>query len=85
MSWKEPWRGKGSEVWDLVFSVEIDIQEGYKNMRIIREEGVVFLRIGIVHTVHQGEQEGFQPSGAGFGSGNKDDISVMSLEVFLEW
>ena len=68
----------------MVFSVEVDIQEGYKDMRIIREEGVVFLRIGIVHTVHQGEQEGFQPSGAGFGSGNKDDISVMSLEVFLE-
>ena len=68
----------------MVFGVEIDIQEGYKNMRIIREERVAFLRVGIVHTVHQGKQKGFQPSGAGFGSGNKDDISVMSLEVFLE-
>ena len=37
-----------------------------------------------MNPVDQGEQDGFQPSGAGFGSGDKDDISVMRLEVFLE-
>ena len=54
-------------------------------MRVVGEQRVL-LRVvrTIAHPVDQGEQDGLQPSGAGFGSGDKEDVGVVSLEVFLE-
>jgi hypothetical protein len=54
-------------------------------MRVVGEQRVVLSRVRIAHPVNQGEQDGLQPSGAGFRGGDEEDIGVMSLKVFLEW
>ncbi len=53
-------------------------------MRVVGEQRVVLSRVRIAHPVNQGEQDGLQPSGAGFGGGDEEDIGIMSLEVFLK-
>lgn len=52
-------------------------------MGIIAEKGMIFCNRRISGSVHQGKDDCFEPCGAGFGGGNKKNIRVLSLEVFL--
>lgn len=52
-------------------------------MRVSLEQRV-FLRVGAAFPIHQGEQDCLRPSDADFESCNKENLRVVSLEVFLE-
>lgn len=82
---KQPRGGERGQVRIRVLEIELGFQERHEFVWTLLQQRMVrsSVGLGVGGAVQEGEEDGFEPRGAGLGCGHEEDVGVQCPEVAL--